>query len=203
MRFAVGLAIISAVTGMSFSGCANAKFYRGTDLALAPDSIVIHAMPTVAQTDQYSCGPACLASVALYYDVPITTVEQVTSADARREQALSAAELIRTAESFGLVAFGYQGSLDDLRDNLRNNRPVIALLDAPPRVANYPAFEWISETSTAFVSQPHWVVVFGLRYNGDVIIHDPNKGLLTMSSDTFDKQWHKQSRLAVLVGRKI
>ena len=200
---AVRLAMIVLAIGIWFCGCANARFYEGADLSLAPESTIIHGVPIVAQTDKYSCGHACLASVALYYEVPFATVEEVTLSTAQREEDLAAAELVRAAESFGLVAFGYEGSFDDLKDNLQKNRPVIALLDTPPKVANYPAFEWIAETSTAAVAQPHWVVVLGLGHNGEVIIHDPNKGLLAISRKTFDKQWQKQSRVAVLVGKRL
>ena len=203
MKGAVRVDMIVVGIGIWLCGCANARFYEGADLSLAPKATIVHGVPIVAQTDKYSCGRACLASVALYYEVPFTTVEEVTLSGAQREEAWAAAELVRAAESFGLVAFGYEGSFDDLKDNIQKNRPVITLLDTPPKVANYPAFEWIVETSTTAVSQPHWVVVLGLGHNEEVIIHDPNKGLLTMSRKTFDKQWQKQSRVAVLVGKRL
>ena len=203
MKRAVGLAMVAVGIGGVLCGCANARFYKGADLSLGAKSTIIHGVPTVSQTEKYSCGLACLASVALYYDVPFTTVEETTLSAAGREESLAATELVRTAESFGLVAFGYEGNFDDLKDNLQKNRPVIALLDTPPKVAKYPAFEWVTETSTGVVSQPHWVIVLGLEHNGEVIIHDPNKGLLAMSRETFDKQWHKQSRVAVLVGKRL
>jgi len=203
MNRAVGLAMIAVGIGTALCGCANAKYYQGTDLSLAPKYTIIHGLPIVTQTDKYSCGRACLASVALYYDVPCTTVEELTLSATQPEQALTGAQLVRAAESFGLLAFGYEGSFDDLKDNIQKNRPVIALLDTPPKVAKYPAFEWVTETSTAVVAQPHWVVVLGLGHNGEVIIHDPNKGLLEMSAKTFDKQWQKQSRVTVLVGKRL
>ena len=203
MKIVAELVVIACAIGSFLCGCANAKFYRGADLSSAAKPTIIRGVPTVAQTDKYSCGHACLASVAIYYDVPFEMVEERILLGAEQERALSAGELVRAAESLGLVAFAYEGTFDDLQDNLQKNRPILALINAPPKVANYPAFEWAAETGAGLAAQPHWVVVVGLGPNAEVIIHDPNKGLLAMSKETFDKQWHKQSRMAVLAGKRL
>lgn len=202
MKIVAELVVIACAIGSFLCGCANAKFYRGADLSSAAKPTIIRGVPTVAQTDKYSCGHACLASVAIYYDVPFEMVEERILLGAEQERALSAGELVRAAESLGLVAFAYEGTFDDLQDNLQKNRPILALINAPPKVANYPAFEWFVETGAGSSALPHWVVVVGLGPDAEVIIHDPNKGLLEISKDSFDKQWSKQSRMAVLVGQR-
>ena len=103
------------------------------------------------------------------------------------------------ARELGLIGFAYEGSLDDLAMNLKKSRPVIVLLDDPPRTAYWPSFEWAEETANTLVAIPHWVIVIGLTPEEEFIIHDPRKGRLLMSAKAFEKIWKKQSRVSVLV----
>ena len=109
------------------------------------------------------------------------------------------------AESLGMQAFVFQGSMDDLRDNLRQGRPLIVMISKPPDPAlRQVGFlgDFALAISEHVSHPPHWVVVAGLSGNGDVIIHDPAAGPLQVESPVFQRWWRQQGNLCVLVAAK-
>ena len=75
-------------------------------------------------------------------------------------------------------------------------------LPNPPRLGQYPGFEWWGDLAALPFKIPHWVVVVGFDTQGDVVLHDPNKGLVSMNRKDFLDQWKKRSQVAVLVVAK-
>lgn len=183
-------------------GCANARYDTGTNLDLYSNAVQVYAIPAIAQTDKYQCGYACVASVALYYQIPSVKLTSGAIAEKHIGRALSAEDLIGMAKGLGLVGFAYEGDVADLLKNLRKGRPLIVLLSHPPRVAHYPSFAWAEETAETPLAIPHWVVVTGVSPNGDIILNDPRRGRLRMSSETFMKEWNEKARVTVLFGTK-
>ncbi|HEX2971097.1 MAG TPA: hypothetical protein VHP11_02120, partial [Tepidisphaeraceae bacterium] len=112
---------------------------------------------------------------------------------------LSADDLLKIASLLGLKAFGYQGDLDDLRSNVTKGRPVLVLLDHPPRLGQYPGLEWYGDLAAMPFSIPHWMVMVGFEGNGNLVLHDPRNGVVSMSQREFLELWKKRSRVAVLV----
>jgi ABC-type bacteriocin/lantibiotic exporter with double-glycine peptidase domain len=196
-------ATVMATMGLSSilllaTGCANAAPYRGFELESAKDTGCI-VVPCVKQSKKWQCGYACMASVSIYYEVQ---PERTLREDVAKEfsgKPLCARELCAMAESFGFQAFGYQGDLPDLKNNIGKRRPVIVLLATPPRTGHYPTFEWVGDM---LPGGPHWVVVTGFLPNGSLIICDPAKGYLQMSEAAFSEAWAPKSRTCVLVAVK-
>ena len=196
--FAKALAIAMVVMSMC-AGCANARYDRGSSIESLADTVQVYGVPPVAQSSKYQCGYVCLASVALYYNTSASKLVEGVLPEKFSGRPLSAKTLLEMAKELGLVSFAYEGSLDDLIINLKKARPVIVLLDDPPRTAHWPSFEWAEETVNTLLAIPHWVVVIGLTPKGEFIIHDPRKGRLLMSANAFEKVWKKQSRVSVLI----
>lgn len=194
------LAILAAGLG----GCAGTKGvsqYRG--MTLHDNVTYIRGVAPVMQDKQVQCGPACLASVAAYWDHPVSESGLRTclgeTADAR---AHSGEQLAKAAKLMGLQAFVYQGGLDDLDRNLGQGRPVIVLLRRRPLgelgelgLGGMPA-ERVAADLTPKLH--HWVVVVGSDKE-TVIVHDPAMGPVRLSRAVFDGWWSKMARVSLLV----
>jgi ABC-type bacteriocin/lantibiotic exporter with double-glycine peptidase domain len=196
--FARALAIVMIVMSMC-AGCANARYDRGSSIESLADTVQVYGVPPVAQSSKYQCGYVCLASVALYYNTNTSKLVEGVLPEKFSGRPLSAKELLEMSKELGLIGFAYEGSLEDLTTNLKKGRPVIVLLNDPPRTAHWPSFEWAKETVNTLLAIPHWVVVIGLTPKGEFVLHDPRKGRLLMSTKTFEQVWKKQSRVSVLI----
>jgi ABC-type bacteriocin/lantibiotic exporter with double-glycine peptidase domain len=165
-----------------------------------PASIV--ALPPVAQAGDNDCGYASMASVALYLKVDPKLLASGLVPETFRDRQMAAADLMKMANMLELEAFGYQGDLEDLQKNVTKGRPVLTLLNHPPRLGRYPGLEWWADLAALPFTIPHWVVVVGFDGDGDVVLHDPNKGLISMNRSEFADHWKKRSHVAVLVVAK-
>jgi ABC-type bacteriocin/lantibiotic exporter with double-glycine peptidase domain len=192
---------VEVVLLLLVAGCANARHYRGLEMGGEQAASVV-ALPAVAQAGNNDCGYAAMASVALYFQVDPQRLATGPVPETFRNSQMSAADLIKMAKMLDLTAFGYQGDVEDLQKNITNGRPVLTLLNHPPRLGNYPGLEWWGDLAAMPFTIPHWVVVVGFDAGGDVVLHDPNKGLVSMNKRGFVDQWKKRSQVAVLVVAK-
>ncbi len=193
--------LVGALLVVFVGGCANAGHYRGLEIGGGGAGSIV-ALPTVAQAGKNDCGYAAMASVALYLKVDASRLAAGEVPETYRDSQMSAADMIKMAKVLGLEAFGYQGDVEDLRKNVVAGRPVLVLLDHPPRLGTYPSFEWWGDLAATPFKIPHWVVVVGFEAGGGVVLHDPNKGLVSMKEKDFVDQWKKRSQVAVLVVAK-
>ena len=116
----------------------------------------------------------------------------VDSSTARDLQALAA--------RLGLQAFVFNGSMDDLRENLGKGRPVITMIAMPllPR-GDLLTAEVLSLWDELGPRPAHWVVVVGTIGRDWVILDDPVSGALTVKTDRFQRWWEQHERVAVLI----
>lgn len=183
------------------AGCANARRYRGLELSSENGPSIV-TLPQVAQEGNNDCGYSCMSSVALYLKAEPQKLAAGEIPEKFRNTQMSAADLIAMARMLELAAFGYEGTVEDLESNVGKGRPVLTLLGHPPRMANYPEWAWWGELAALPFNVPHWVVVVGFTGTGDVVLHDPNQGLVSMNRAEFVAQWKKRSNVAVLVMAK-
>jgi ABC-type bacteriocin/lantibiotic exporter with double-glycine peptidase domain len=154
----------------------------------------------ISQPDRWGCGYACMATVSMYLGV---APEKLTEDNMTRNytaKPLTALHLVKMARELGLVAFAYQGTTDDLKENLSKGRAVITLLSQRPRTGSFPSAGWAAETSHSVLGSAHWVVVVGMTPRDEIIIYDPAQGSLTMSRPVFLRSWEKERRVCVLAG---
>lgn len=181
-------------------GCSSVDSFRG--IPLAGDSLYVSGLPPLRQNAQYACGPVCVAAVATHWGVALVDFKAKCPV---APQDTTGRDLRALAESLGLQAFVFQGSLDDLRDNLRQGRPMIVMLTKPPDPAlrQWGLFGGLALAISGQVSHPpHWVVVIGLIGDHTVIFHDPATGLSQVKTAAFQKWWAEQKNLCVLIARK-
>jgi predicted double-glycine peptidase len=181
-------------------GCSSVTGFRG--IPLTGDSLYVSGLPPLRQDAQYACGPVCVAAVASHWGV---TLAEFKARCARAPQDTTGQDLQALAEAIGLQAFVFQGSSDDLRENLRQGRPMIIMITKPPDPAlrQTGVLGGLALAISERVPHPsHWVVVIGLLGDEAVIVHDPAAGPIQIKAAAFNKWWAEQSNLCVLIARK-
>lgn len=179
-------------------GCTSVAPFKG--LAITGTSIYVAGLPPVHQDRQYSCGAACVAAVAAYWNVPLdhfrTKCPQMPADATGRDLQL-------LAESLGLQAFAYRGSLDDLRENLQKGRPLIVMIPQPVLpMGGLTGVPLINAWNQWGRKPAHWVVVVGLNKDNSVILHDPESGPMEVKSASFQSWWTEKDNLTVLIAAR-
>jgi predicted double-glycine peptidase len=178
-------------------GCSSVRPFRG--MAVEEESVLITSLPPLLQSHQWSCGPTCIAAVSSYWQkdfVKLAGMDRGTLANR-----FNGRDLAGLAETNGIRAFTYVGSIDDLEKNLQHGRPIIVLLRKPEPAKGLRFFEnrWPVRRIIDLLSPHlnHWVVVIGYTTK-QMIIHDPDSGGLRIDRKTFE-QWWKQKRFTCLL----
>ncbi len=189
--------LATVLAALLMGGCTSVKSFRG--LSLTGDSLYVSGLPPLRQDHDYACGPTCVAAVAAHWGVGLAEFKARYPA---APQDTTGPQLRAIAESLGLRGLVYRGSMADLQDNLRQGRPVIAMITQPPNPALRQAglVGALALSVSEHVPHPsHWVVVIGLTGNHQVIVHDPAAGPLQLETATFEKWWQRMNNLCVLV----
>lgn len=193
--------LIVALLGVGLlGGCSSVSSFRG--IPVTGTGLYVSGLPPLRQNAQYTCGPACVAAVAAHWGV---SLEEFRTKCPAAPQDTTGPDLRALAESLGLQAFVFQASLDDLKENLRQGRPLIVMLTQPPDPAlrQWGLLGGLAVAISGRVSHPpHWVVVVGLAGDGAVIVHDPAAGLLQIEAAAFQRWWGERQNLCVLIARK-
>ncbi|HUW55557.1 MAG TPA: hypothetical protein VMZ92_02905 [Planctomycetota bacterium] len=181
-------------------GCANAAPFRGVDWTREKSTPFVELTP-VAQTNVQGCGYASLGAVAIYHGVAPERLREEAIVRNFANRTLSAVDLVTMANALGLIAFGYQGTEEDLRENVTKGRPMLVLLSNRPRIGKFPSLDWSRDTAHALVGGAHWVVVVSTTPEGEFVLHDPSQGCLAMTPRAFLTSWKEEEMVCVLVSR--
>ena len=191
--------VMCAALVMAGEGCSTAPTFKG--IPVSQTAVLITSVPPLLQDKKVTCGPACVAAVAAYWEIDYTTLySRSAAADVCRE--LAAAELGDLAGQLGLQHFILQGNLHDLEQNLQKGRPVIALIPAPDYHEgldlniNGLSLKGLQERFRPKAS--HWVIVLG--YTADKMIYqDPAEGRLAVSKTKFEGWWKARKFTCLLL----
>jgi uncharacterized protein len=145
--------------------------------------IDIQQRDIVMQRRDFSCGAACLATVAKYYwgdniteDQVLRVLDQILSdkeiAD-RIENGLAMSDLRKAA-----VKLGYQSTVGTLKFDKLTESKVPVIVGIEPE------------------GHKHFVVFRG-HYDDWVYLADPIRGNIRITTRTFNKQWQKNAILAI------
>lgn len=192
--------ILAALVMPALGGCTSVASFQG--IPLSGESLYVSGLPPLRQNEQYACGPVCVAAVAAHWGVELGDFKAKCPSAPHDTTGL---ELQTLAQSLGLRAFVFQGSLDEMRTNLRQGRPLIVMITKPPHQAlrRMGLLGGIALALSEKISRPsHWVVVIGFTVEQEVIVHDPATGPLRIKLAAFEKWWAEQKNLCVLVAGK-
>ena len=127
-----------------------------------PTTNKVAKVPVIMQMEALECGAASLAMILAYYDKWIP-LEQVRSDCVVSRDGSNAANVLRAARSYGLVAKGYRYEPEELK-----------------KYGKFPCIiHW---------NFNHFVVLDGFKKD-KAVLNDPAKGNYTVSMKTFDESF--------------
>ena len=141
----------------------------------------LEGVPFIAQARE-QCGPAALSSVLAYYGLELAPETIAKTTYNKKLKGALITDLENFAQGSAFHTESGRGTVEELRTFIRDGKPVIALVD-PGR--------W-------FVSQPHYLVLFGYSPEG-LIAHDGEKASRLFRYPDFEKMWEKTGRTYLLV----
>jgi predicted double-glycine peptidase len=180
------------------AACSTPEQFKGVKVGETPT--LITSIPPLLQTKQVSCGPTSVAAVAAYwgkdYSILISNSYPFLAEDH------SAAELTNLVQKVDLKAFAYRSSLDDLKNQIQNGRPVLVLISRPhyehsPNLAlNGVPIDTLWDAVAP--KNSHWVICIGFT-ESKMVIQDPARGRMAVSFSKFDSWWEARKRTCVLI----
>ena len=145
----------------------------------ASETVRLLDVPYVPQSEVL-CGGAAVAMVLRYWGEPAILAEDFAALVEPGEAGIRTDVLVRAVRARGRTALPVTGTSSDVRHQLAQGRPVIALLEVGPDSYHY-------------VGLVAWA-------NGGVILHDPAKApFRAMGEQAFDNAWAGSGRWALLV----
>ena len=182
-------------------GCSYSNLYRWQGIHLQDEGVYLNCIAPVMQDAHLSCGPACVAAVAGYWQVDLTKLIEQKSRTKLVGRDMTGDDLAQLSNSLGLRAYFYAGSWEDLLENLSKGRPLIVMFPLPEYSDGYNVYVNLLDVRQLierFRKTPaHWVVLTGRTRYG-VIIHDPSAGAVHIPTDRF-MSWWKQCNYGCLL----
>jgi predicted double-glycine peptidase len=174
--------IIALVLILLSSGCATVS-----DMPEAQkhgDLRIVRSVPFFPQED-YQCGPASLASVLNYWGVSVTPDEVAKAIYSKTARGTLDIDMALYAQSRGFAASQYRGGLDDLKEKISADRPLIVLVDY-----GFSVFQ-----------ANHFMVVVGYGSEG-VVVNSGRHEKKFIPLDDFMKSWERSKYWTLLITRK-
>ena len=137
----------------------------------------------VMQESSDDCGGAALASVLRYWgrDVTAASIEARVGRENRR---LRAGDMVAYARSEGLRSYVFFGTMDDLRYELEQKRPVVVGL---------------AKALDSKQALLHYEVVVGYEPNQrSLLLLDPDRGFQVDSVEGFSTEWTRSKGVTIV-----
>jgi ABC-type bacteriocin/lantibiotic exporter with double-glycine peptidase domain len=171
---------------LAAGGCSVARPFEPGRLAPADrQELRLLEITPVAQRHENDCGPAALSEVLGSWGVPAEVPA--------RPEPFTTGELREEARRRGPAAFLFEGSWEDVVEQLGKGRPLVVALKP----------EW--RVGLLRLPQPeiaHTVVVMGVNAAREFLVFDdPEKGRRRLGKKDFLRQWAKMGRVSLLVAR--
>jgi ABC-type bacteriocin/lantibiotic exporter with double-glycine peptidase domain len=177
------------LVGLSAANVACAS-YAGTAKSADPgvlaqqgNWLMVPGFHPVLQQSSDDCGGAALASVLRYWgrDVTPAAVEARVGRENRR---LRAGDMVAYARSEGLRSYVFFGTIDDLRYELEQRRPVVVGLGKA------------LDSKRALL---HYEVVVGYEPNQrNLLLLDPDRGFQVDSVEGFSREWSRSKGVTIV-----
>lgn len=142
------------------------------------DRVVSLDVPFYEQQRGDDCAAAALASLLAYADAPVTPARIDKAVYDPRLGGTLLADMENYARDLGVDPRSGRGSLQALRDILREGRPVVIPIDM-----GWGAWR-----------RPHYVVVFGYG-SGFFAAHAGTRANVRIAADELERRWQRMGRL--------
>lgn len=145
------------------------------------DQHIIENVPFYPQ-ETYQCGPASLAGVLNYWNIPVKPDDIAKDIFSENAKGTLSIDMVMYAQKKGLSAFQYKGSLEDLKKNIDAGCPLIVLVDY----------------GISFYQANHFMVVVGYNENG-VIVNSGKDNNIFIPNKDFLKIWERAGYWTLLI----
>ncbi len=158
-----------------FGACSTTdKVLNPEDREILPHRLIVN-VPFFPQSD-FQCGPSSLAGVLNYYGENISPSQIAQKIFMVKVRGTLSIDMALYAREQGFYAEWYTGDLKDLRENIDNNRPLIAMVDL----------------GLGPVQKPHYLVVVGYEPKGVIVNSGAHQHKL-VPWDRFQNQWNRSN----------
>ncbi|HET9952642.1 MAG TPA: C39 family peptidase [Candidatus Eisenbacteria bacterium] len=170
---------VAVIVGMAVTAFCWAPVGARAAAGTSPDPVRLLDVPYVPQTEAL-CGGAAIAMVLRYWGEPAVLAEDFAGLVAPGDAGIRTDSLVAAVRARGFGAEPWFATASDVKRELAQGRPVVALVRA---------------SSRAF----HYVVIVAWA-NGGVIAHDPAVAPDRTSDErAFDRAWAGSGRWALLI----
>lgn len=147
---------------------------------------VLTGLPDIAQSTDYSCGPACLRAVLSYYGMDIGEHELMERMSTTPHNGTDPGDIVRVARELGFdAAMGVDLTTEDLAASVQAGVPVIVAAQAWAE-GRVPGAPWGDEWEHG-----HYMIVIGV-HDGLIYLEDPattgHIGALPVGE--LNERWH-------------
>ena len=173
----------SVATGGCASYAGTAKGANPSALARQGNWLMVPGFHRVMQESSDDCGGAALASVLRYWgrDVTPAAIEARVGGGNRR---LRAGDMVAYARSEGLRSYVFFGTMDDIRYELEQRRPVVVGLAKA------------LDSKRALL---HYEVVVGYEpQQGNLLLLDPDRGFQVDTVEGFSTEWMRSKGVTIV-----
>lgn len=136
-------------------------------------AFVLDSVPFFPQED-FQCGPASLASVLNYHGISVQPSEVASAIYSKSARGTLTIDMILYSQKQGLKADQYSGSIDDLKNKLKNGYPLIVM----------------SDFGFSAIQMNHFMVVTGYNDEGVVVNSGKSRSVLITYSN-FASSWNR------------
>jgi ABC-type bacteriocin/lantibiotic exporter with double-glycine peptidase domain len=147
----------------------------------APPSHLIGGVPFFKQA-AHQCGPAAMASVLNYRGIKVSPEEIIEAIYSKGAEGTLDFDMILYAEKQGRKTEKYRGTLENLRENVDLNNPLIVLVD----------YGFLS------YQRNHFMVVLGYD-ESHIYVNSGIEPLEAISNDEFVRTWKKTNFWTLLI----
>lgn len=173
---------ICCILLVSMSGCTTVN--PVPDEQIKGDAHIIRNVPFHPQED-FQCGPASLAAVLNYWGISVTPEQVAKDIYSSSAKGTLNIDMLLYAQSRGLAASQYPGGLDDLREKINSEEPLIVLVDY----------------GFSIIQANHFMVIIGYNDRG-VIANSGRNEMRFIPVEDFLKSWEKTKFWTLLITRK-
>jgi len=142
---------------------------------------IINSVPFFPSED-FQCGPASLAMILNFLGMKITVEEIAKEIYSKGAQGTADFDMIMFVQKKGFKSKYYSGSLEDIKEKIKANKPLIVMTDE-----GY----W-------FYKKYHFMVVVGFD-SESVIVNSGTKMHEKINMEDFKKKWSKTSFWTLLI----
>ncbi len=142
---------------------------------------IISSVPFFPAQD-FQCGPSSLASVLNFLGLNITPEEIAKEIYSEGAKGTADFDMILYPMKKGLKSSHYKGSLNDLKEKIKENKPLIVMVDE----------------GIWFYKKYHFMVVIGFDNTGIIVYSGKNKDE-KIDYETFMKKWEKTGFWTLIV----